>query len=144
MTLSTLLLTFLLHRNKAKGLGDAGVMVDVASAGSRWSDLRGAGRFWPGAQDPWGPRPRMLGTPLGPTHAVLLAPGLASWPPVSFGRTKEMLVLWLLIKSFYLDSKQTKAEGRDDHKLISPLTGIPKSLAPASGAAHPRPGAQHK
>lgn len=43
--------------------------------------------------------------------------------PVVLGEAKEKLVSGLVIKLFYLDSKQNKAERRGNDKLTCPLMG---------------------
>lgn len=57
-----------------------------------------------------------------------------AWPlyPAVLGEAKERLVHWASRQVFYLDSKQTKAERRGDHKLIHLLMSWEPQISASS------------
>lgn len=90
----------------------------VVSAGGKVEPPEGSGPGAPNLSQEYTPGRRAC-----PGAHALRCCRHQAWPlyPAVLGEAKERLVHWASRQGFYLDSKQTKAERRGDHKLICPL-----------------------
>lgn len=92
--------------------------------------------------DPW-PSPRHKGG-RGPPDPVICVAAAGASRPGTWGQAAIQVAkereLWLLVKSLYLDSKQTKAERRGDRESLRSLVSREPQASTAAGGAVDRPG----